>query len=107
MKRAIPPAPENLTGGAKDLWIEITTAYDLDVGGLAILKAACECYMRVCQCQEIIAAEGLIQTDPRGKKTEHPATRVERDNKALMARLIGKLGLDLEPLNPGPGRQPR
>ena len=76
-----------------------------DPGSIEILYQACAASDRAERCRAIIDADGeMIRT--KGGTRSHPLLRDELNNRALTARLIGRLGMDLEPLRSGPGRPP-
>jgi phage terminase small subunit len=69
------------------------------------LDLAAHCLDRIEECQKFIKSDGLFIKDRFEQMKEHPASKAERDNKSLFARLIRELGLDLEP--PTESRPPR
>ena len=64
-----------------------------------------EAFDRVEQARETIAREGLFFKNSLGEPRRHPASVVEKDNIALLARLIRELDLDRESL-PQPKQPP-
>ena len=60
------------------------------------LDLAAHCLDRIAECQDIVKKEGLIILDRFEQKKEHPAAKIERDNKTLFVRILRELGLDLE-----------
>jgi P27 family predicted phage terminase small subunit len=104
MKKRLPDAPEHLSTEAKGWWERIVSRWDLDDAALLILEGALEAFDRMRQAQAVLDEEGVIALDRFGKPKQHPATLVERDAKNALLRGIKALGLDLEPVNPGPGR---
>jgi P27 family predicted phage terminase small subunit len=101
-----PPAPSRLSVEAKKWWTKFVAEWSLDDAGLLILESALESFDRMRAAQAIIATEGIVLTDRFGQKKQHPATLIERDSKAAMARDLKALNLDLEPLRDAPGRPP-
>ena len=76
-----------------------------DAHDLRRLELASYCLDRVEECQQLIEKDGAFIKDRFEQLKEHPACKVERDNKTLFARLIRELGLDLEqPETPRPPR---
>jgi P27 family predicted phage terminase small subunit len=104
MKKSLPPPPAHLSIEAKAWWRKIVEQWDLDDPALLILEGALEAFDRMRQAQAIIAEQGVTTKDRFKQVKQHPATLVERDAKAALLRGIKALGLDLEPINPGPGR---
>jgi P27 family predicted phage terminase small subunit len=73
--------------------------------GLLVLQVALEAYDRLCQARRLIDTEGIIITDPSGRRRAHPALMVEKEARLGLLRAWRQLGLDVEP--PGPvGRPP-
>jgi len=56
------------------------------------------------QAQRDIAKNGLKVKDRFQQEKPNPAVAIERDCINSMMRVLKMLNLDLEPLNPGPGR---
>jgi P27 family predicted phage terminase small subunit len=79
-------------------------AFELEPAALAVLAVACEALQRLRQAQEAIRADGLTVLDRFGQKKNHPALLTERDARSGFLTAIRQLGLDLEPIYPGPGR---
>jgi P27 family predicted phage terminase small subunit len=106
MKNSPPTPPKHLSAEAQAWWRRLTEQWDLDDPSLLILEGALEAFDRMRAAQAIIAKEGVTCKDRFKQIKQHPATLVERDAKATLLRGIKALGLDLEPINPGPGRPP-
>jgi P27 family predicted phage terminase small subunit len=104
MRKRLPDPPEHLSEEAASWWTRIVSRWDLDDAALLVLEGAMESFDRMREAQKVIAAEGITIPDRFGKPKQHPATLVERDAKGALLRGIKSLGLELEPLNPGPGR---
>src|SRR5262245_35269754 len=99
---ADPPATLREPGRA--LWRGVMAQYAIvDAGGLEILRQAAHACDRADQYAAIIDAEGPMILTKTGIR-EHPLVKHEIAARALVARLIARLGLDLEPLRPQPGR---
>jgi P27 family predicted phage terminase small subunit len=99
--------PKHLSRAGKKIWTDLQTEYQIkDPGGLLILTSAIEAHDRMKQAQAILEAEGMTTLDRFSQPRPHPAAVIERDSRAAMLAAIKALGLDLEPLNSGPGRPP-
>ena len=68
-----------------------------DSGGIELLCLACQALDRAESLSEAIAAEGQTIRTRTGIKA-HPALRDELANRALVARLLSKLGIATEPV---------
>lgn len=75
-----------------------------DAGGLLLLQTALEAFDRMRQAQALIQKHGGVTVDPNDQLKTNPATVIERDSRAAMLAALKALNLDLEPLNPRPGR---
>lgn len=99
-----PPAPLGEAGLA--LWRSIQAQYAIgDAGGLAILEQVCGATDRIAEYRAIINEQGAVIITKNGIK-EHPLVKHETAQRALVGRLISRLGLDIEALRPTPGRPP-
>jgi hypothetical protein len=98
--------PANLGPHGTRLWRAVTDQVVVaDIGGQVLLELAARAFDRAEDCAGRIAEEGpTIMT--KGGPREHPLLRCEIQNRALLSRLITKLGLDLEPLHRTIGRPP-
>jgi Phage terminase, small subunit len=97
-----PPPTLRETGAT--LWRSIMAEYAItDSGGRAILEQACASADRAAECAAIIAEQGAVISTKHGLK-DHPLLRHETAARSLVGRLITRLGLDVEPLRPTPGR---
>jgi len=89
------------------LWNRIMTSYRIaDHGGREMLLLACEATDRAVSLRAIIDREGEIIHTRNGPR-DHPALRHELANRALVSKLLVRLGLDVEVQPPRPvGRPP-
>jgi phage terminase small subunit len=104
---AKPTAPKHLSAESKKFFRWVSEEYDItDPGGLRLLQSASEALDRIKQCREQIDVDGVSTLDRFGQRRAHPLLSVERDNRAAFLAAMKSLNLDLEPLNPTPGRPP-
>src|SRR5262249_11987804 len=104
---ALPAPPETLGPAGLNLWRSVQAVYGIhDPGGLEILRQACGACDRVAQYAAIIDAEGPTIMTKTGLR-EHPLVKHEAAQRALVGRLISRLGLDVEILRVQPGRPPQ
>jgi P27 family predicted phage terminase small subunit len=104
MKNSGPDAPKHLSREAKALWRNINADYELDAASQVILEGSLEAFDRMRQAQEAIKTHGITVLDRFSQQKQAPATLVERDSRTALLRGLKALGLDLEPLQAGPGR---
>ena len=98
-------APKHLSKEAKKIWREIITEYAIDdIAGLKILRVALEAFDRAQAARETIDREGMTVLDKFNQTKSHPLLLIERDSRAAFLSGLKALNLDIEPLNPGPGR---
>jgi hypothetical protein len=104
--RRQPVPPRKLGAHGMKLWKSIVSEYVFsDPGSLEMLCQACQALDRAEVLAAEIARDGPIYQTPRGP-AGHPGLKVELGNRAFVTATLTKLGLDLEPLRPGPGRPP-
>ena len=102
-KRSKPP--KTLSREAARWWRKLIAEYEIeDEAGYLILMTALEAFDRMRQAQTVLDDETLIVKDRFGQAKAHPLCTVERDSRAQMLAALKALNLDVEPLNPRPGR---
>jgi hypothetical protein len=98
-----PPPPRTLDPPGLALWNRVQAEYRItDSGGAEILCLAAQALDRAESLSEAIAEDGQTIRTRTGVRA-HPALRDELANRALCARLLGKLGIATEPIK-SPGR---
>jgi phage terminase small subunit len=97
---SLPAAPPHLSDEMKNFWRTTVADYELEAHHLHVLLCACDAFDRMTEAREAVRRDGIVVQGTRGPRP-HPCLGVERDNKALFARLIRELDLD-EP-TPSPG----
>jgi P27 family predicted phage terminase small subunit len=96
--------PTDLGKAGSALWQTITNEYEVaDAGGREVLRQACAAKDTIADCVEQIAREGMTLRTAQGFRA-HPLIKVEQASRAFLVRCLHRLGLDLEPVRPGPGR---
>jgi hypothetical protein len=99
----VPPPPRKLDPPGLSLWNRVQSEYAIrDCGGIELLCLACQTLDRAESLSAAIAADGETVHTRTGVRA-HPALRDELANRALVARLLTKLGINVEPVKP-PGR---
>jgi len=103
----LPEPPATLGEAGLALWRSIQAQYAIgDAGGLAILEQACGATDRIAEYSALINQQGAVIVTKSGIR-EHPLVKHETAQRALVGRLISRLGLDIEALRPTPGRPPQ
>lgn len=80
--------------------------FALDESGQLLLRQACEALDRVREAQRLLSRDGVVVYDRWKQAKPHPAVQVEATARFQLLRCLKQLGIDLEPLEPGPGRPP-
>jgi hypothetical protein len=100
-----PDPPSTLAEPGRDLWRRLTAAYDFrDEGGKELLTQLCASTDRAESCRAQIDRDGELLVVKGGAFREHPLLRTELACRAFISRTIMRLGLNVEPIKPGPGR---
>jgi hypothetical protein len=98
-----PAPPRTLAPPGLGLWNRIQAEYAIrDSGGVEILCLAAQALDRAESLSTAIAEDGQTIRTRTGVRS-HPALRDELANRALCARLLSKLGINIEPVK-SPGR---
>src|SRR2546423_6632080 len=98
-----PPPPRTLGPHGLALWGRVQAEYGiLDCGGVELLCLACEATDRIQSLSVAITEDGPVVRTRTGIRA-HPALRDELANRALVARLLSRLGVTTEPTK-SPGR---
>jgi hypothetical protein len=99
----VPPPPRKLDAAGLSLWNRVQSEYGIrDCGGVEILCLAAQALDRAESLSAAIAEDGQTIRTRTGVRA-HPALRDELANRALVARLLAKLGIATEPIK-SPGR---
>ena len=95
-RKSSPQPPKHLSRESKAWWREVTSDYDLERHHLKLLQAAAESWDRVAQARALLERGGIVIKDRFGQQKPHPAVDIERHNRALFARMLRELALDVE-----------
>jgi hypothetical protein len=99
----IPVPPRTLGPHGLSLWTRVQREYLVrDAGGIEVLCLAAQALDRAESLSAAIAEDGETVRTRTGVRA-HPGLRDEIANRALVARLLGKLGIATEPIK-SPGR---
>ena len=96
-------APSHLRPATRRWWVDVVRSYELEEHHVKLLTAAAECWDRLVQARELLAAEGIVTKDRFGCPRKHPAIGIEENARTGFARLVRELGLDVD----GPNDAPR
>jgi len=90
-----PEPPDHLSNRSKGLWKELVGTRAASPGRLTMFQTALEALDRADHAWKQLEKEGLItKTKTTGAVHVHPLVKVERENRALFARLWEKLGFE-------------
>jgi len=88
-----PPAPPHLSRRMKEFWASTFSSKKLQPHQVLILTKALEAYDRAEQARRLLKKNGLTFDDRFGQPRSRPEVAVERDNKALFAKLLQQIHL--------------
>ena len=92
------PPPRQLGEHGSALWARVMAEYQIvDSGGVELLAQACAALDRAEALRERIDKDGEIIVGPSGPR-DHPGLKHELASRAFVTRCIGRLGLDVEPV---------
>ena len=95
------PPPPHLGAEGRALWLATLRDYQIDSEPLLVhLGVVCSALDRLCECREIIKAEGMVITDRKGDRLPHPLLRAEA--ASLAAFQSGMRALRLQPTSAEP-----
>ncbi len=98
-----PEPPGHLSDKAQTLWRELTATKVTNTARQALLLTALEALDRAEEARLAVRPSGMVSTTAStGAVHLHPLLKVERENKALFAKIWGQLRLDV----PGMERWP-
>lgn len=97
MTRYIPPEPpDDLGASGRDLWLEITHAYEVDHAQDRLqLVQVCRTADLCDSLHKVAVAEGPLAESSQGIRT-HPAVVELRQQRIVLARLLAALGVPSE-----------
>jgi hypothetical protein len=101
----VPPEPSEPLGRfGRLLWDRVHSEWQVtDSAGIEMLMLACMARDRASDCRETINREGAVTETKHGPR-EHCLLRAELAAMAFVGKTLRALGLNSEPLRPGPGR---
>jgi P27 family predicted phage terminase small subunit len=89
--------PRHLSKESKKIWQNITEGWVMEMDGLVLLQVALEAWDRIQAARAEVDRDGLIITDPSGRRRPHPGLQIEKDQKLVLLKAWRQLGLDIEP----------
>ena len=97
--------PKELEASGRKFWRQVTGDFDLtEFHHKELLFQASCCLDRIETAREAVEKDGkAFISDRFGQLREHPALKVEKENRILFSRLLRELGLDTVSV---PDRQP-
>jgi len=92
-----PSPPDHLSKAAKAWWHDVLDSHFLEPHHIKLLQAACESWDATQAARQAVAEHGIVTEGRYGQLVSNPACIVEKENRALFARLLAQLDLDSEP----------
>jgi phage terminase small subunit len=83
-----PNPPPHLSKKMKEFWCSVFKLATPQPFEVLILKEACEAFDRAEQARRILKKEGLVYSDRFQQPRSRPEVGIERDSKALFAKLL-------------------
>jgi hypothetical protein len=80
----------------------MTKTWQFETHSLELLRQAAVCLDRIAGAEAALTRDGLTVLDRFGQVRSHPATVIERDQKALFKAIVRELALSDEPAPDGP-----
>lgn len=96
MKPKHPRPPQHLLPSTRKWWTSVVTDYVLADHHVLLLTGSGSAWDRAEEAREAVAKDGPYFTNRHGEIKPHPGIAVERDNRALFAKLLRELDLDVE-----------
>jgi P27 family predicted phage terminase small subunit len=84
-------APEHLSDQSKDWWEGVLREFHLAPHQIKLLQAACESWDRAQEARRAIEEHGVVTKGRYGQVVANPAAVIEKESRALFARLIAQL----------------
>jgi len=86
--------PAHLQSAGRALWISTLADWQLDDADLTLLQAAAESADRLAEIRTELDRDGLMLTDPSGRKRSHPLLAAEGQAYSILLRAWHQLGLN-------------
>jgi len=86
--------PAHLQSAGRALWTSTLADWQLDDADLVVLMSACENADRIAEIREALQADGLMLTDPSGRRRAHPLLAAEGQAYSVLLRAWNQLGLN-------------
>ena len=92
-----PAAPKGLEASTKRWFIDTCERWELEPHHLRLLAIAARAWDEAEQASALMRKDGLLITMPSGATRPHPAARMANEARAMFARALRELDLDLNP----------
>jgi hypothetical protein len=106
MRGKTPKTPAGLCPLAAALWKQTLLDFDLEQHHVVLLEQACRALTAAEAARAAVERDGAFPLDRFKQPKAHPGLLEERNSRALFARLMRELGLDVQGATE-PGRLPR
>lgn len=87
------PAPAGLGAAGVRLWVAVTAGLTLRADEYSLLEAACRCADQVEALDAVLASSGSMIAGSKGQQVLHPAIPELRQQRQVMASLLGRLDI--------------
>lgn len=89
----IPRPPSRLGKAGRRLWRAVHQQYDMEQHEVELLSEACRTLDVIGDLDQVLAEAGPTTVGSTGQPVVHPALQEARLQRALLAKLLGQLGL--------------
>lgn len=94
-RRNWPAPPDDLHESSRELWTQIVGTRAKSPERIALVRVGLEALDRANEAKALIDSEGMtFKTETTGAIHVHPAVRIEKDSRALFARIWTALALN-------------
>ena len=93
-----------MSSKSKKIWRDLSDEFNLENHHLVLLEQALKSLDRAEMARAVVERDGMLLSTPTGYQKPHPALKVEHDATNRFINCWGKIGLDLEVPQAGPGR---
>ena len=92
-----PRPPAGLTPATRAWWRDVTSGWELESHHLKLLAICCRAWDEAEAASELVRRDGLTVVQPSGAVRPNPALRIANEARALYARCLRELDLDVQP----------
>lgn len=88
--------PKGLRPETRRWWLRVVDSWELEAHHIRLLTSAARAWDEGEKAAALVKRDGLLVTMPSGIQRAHPAVRIANEARALYARLLRELDLDID-----------